>query len=233
VITITIILTLASLYDHDPPAKVSDPFAFPIASQSQKLTPEAILRVKNGENLITIAVNKSDLTELTFLIGELPASVKINGVKAALQRAIERDNSKMVLSVSKYHEAKEVRIDGMTSLSYAAFRGSLKSLSFLASCTNNFQRDDSGRIAMHYAVVSGPSSIRKLSTSADILNCKDLLGSTPLHYAARSRLDSVKELLRLGANREVTDLHGKKPIEYAKERFSAETANLAFAAKPR
>jgi ankyrin repeat protein len=76
------------------------------------------------------------------------------------------------------------------------------------------RRDESGRTALHFAVVAGPVAIDALVAGGADVDLRSNDGRTPLHEAAlRGDVASLEALLRHGANASVNDDNGARAVD--------------------
>ena len=160
----------------------------------------------------SLEIASDDLIYL--LIKTCPPTAHHQAASVGVKWAIEHDNSKFVKRLAALPSWKSIRVHTMPPLSFAIISGSNKCVSYLASSQSNFEKDDLGRVPLHYAAKGGPKMISKLALSRYSVNIKDNSGSTPLHIATRYRFESVEPLLRSGADPNIRNKLGDTPADY-------------------
>lgn len=99
-----------------------------------------------------------------------------------------------------------------------------------------FERDCSGRTALHFACCTGSAvaAIEQIVTlcsdSTDLVHMKDHTGRTPLHYAVFNncmhQTKVIQKLLQLGSNINAIDQDKKSPLHFAAEAGKASVIPL-------
>jgi len=85
-----------------------------------------------------------------------------------------------------------------------------------------YEKDNSGRTALHYAVYSGRPEILTILTQhgTDIVHVKDHAGRTALHHAVfmeANKVLMIQKLLNYGADVNALDMDKRTPLHHAAE----------------
>ncbi|MDQ7826601.1 MAG: ankyrin repeat domain-containing protein [Candidatus Eremiobacteraeota bacterium] len=122
-------------------------------------------------------------------------------------------------SYSQYFRNLRDTRTGLTPFFYAVRLGSEKTAIALSRAITRFDKDESGRTALHHAAELNLLKLARVLVSRGVwINDTDKRGMTPLHLAAaRGHLAMVKYLVSQGASVTALDRSGMSPLVMAEQ----------------
>jgi len=199
-------------------------------------------RCKKGPTPLQTAAAKNHVLVSEFLISN-GADVNMTGPRnmRAVHNAIYNGHAEVLeVLLRNGADATLKDDDGWDSLYGAASMGGTQGLKLVATVINYGQsidldsRDNTGKTALHRAVVQGHIETIKVLVSAGAdLDALDEHKRSPLHFAVASeQVDLVQILVQGGGNAHVKDVQGQTPIDMARKKEMAAILTILCGKKP-